>query len=79
MSDTDYKQLWRREKDNNVKLSNMVFQMQEHIKVQADVIRRIRDGELKPDEIAGTGIPQKDEKIEEIINQAKGKITPETV
>ena len=46
MTDTNYKQLWRRGQDANKELSALLLKASEQIKGQAELVRQIRDGEI---------------------------------
>ena len=68
MSDTDYKKMWRKAKKQIVKLFNMLYTLSQLLETQMDVLRRVRDGQLKPDEIF------KDKHVEQsVAEQAKIK------
>ena len=54
---TNYKRLWRKEKKEGNALHDKLQDLKRINEAQIDVLRRVRDGELKPDEIFG------DEKI----------------
>jgi hypothetical protein len=49
--DTDYKRLWRDAKKQVLDLVGKMRMLEEVNKVQVDVLRRVRDGELKPEKI----------------------------
>lgn len=52
---TDYQKLWRQEKIENIKLVNLLAQANGRIEAQAEVIRMIKDGKLKPEDILAKG------------------------
>lgn len=46
-NDTDYKRLWRKEKGENTKLLNLLFQANQRLETQAKVISDIKEGKIK--------------------------------
>lgn len=50
-NDTDYKKLWRTSQEEVVRLHNLLFEANERITAQADLITKIREGIIKPEDI----------------------------
>ena len=51
MTETDYKRLWRNTQDENIKLLNQLDMLNKQLESQMEVIRKLRDGEIKPEDI----------------------------
>ena len=50
-SNTDYKKLWHKSQREIIRLSNLLFEANERIGAQVDLITKIRDGIIKPENI----------------------------
>jgi len=48
---TDYKRLWRREQRKNRALFEVLAKLKRVNEAQIEVLERVRDGELKPEEL----------------------------
>lgn len=68
---TDYKRLWRREQKKARALYEMLANLKNINEAQIEVLRRVRDGELKPGEIFQDEKIPGDVKLKEAIKQKK--------
>ena len=46
MPETNYKQLWRRGREDNKKMGGLLTIANDKLKAQSEIIRQIRDGEI---------------------------------
>ena len=78
MTDTDYKRLWRNGQKDNIKLYNQISMLLKQLDAQADLIKRIRDGEIKIGDI--TQFMPKDERAAtlEFLKKQKAEIDAQT-
>lgn len=68
---TDYKRLWRREQKKTRALFEALTNLKAINEAQIDVLRRVRDGELRPDKIFGDDKIPKEVQLKEFFKKRK--------
>ncbi len=68
---TDHKKMWRKVKNENIKLYSENERLRDVIRGQVDTLTKIRDGEIKPKELMAMKKAVPDAVLQAVLDQAR--------